>query len=70
MINLQQVQQRDSHSDILKHYCSQLHIIFTQFNKKPPILKKKWRVEATSIVYFRKFFNVNSLIDYDPRLVM
>ena len=29
-----------------------------------------WRVSATAIVYFRRFYLTNSLYHYDPRLIM
>ena len=35
-----------------------------------PLLKKRWRVAATAVVYFRKFYGSNELQHYDPRLIL
>ena len=32
--------------------------------------KYHWRVAATAIVYFRRFYLVHSLLDHDPRVIM
>ena len=33
-------------------------------------LQKSWRVASSAVYIFRKFFQENEMIDYDPRLVM
>jgi hypothetical protein len=64
----------------LIRYCDVIHVCFgddamrtacSEAAQRPPgIEKKHWRVAATAIAYFRRFYLVNSLVKFDPRTIM
>ena len=53
---------------ILRHFCRQIEI---SISPQEAVSKNHhWRVFATAIVYFRRFYLNNSLAAHDPRVVM
>lgn len=64
---------------ILRYFSNQILGIFkpsdavaadVASSRNGPLLKKRWRVAATAVVYFRKFYGSNELQHYDPRLIL
>mmetsp|Transcript_32761 Transcript_32761/g.55232 ORF Transcript_32761/g.55232 Transcript_32761/m.55232 type:complete len:348 (+) Transcript_32761:19-1062(+) len=60
----------ENHPLILQHFSQQIFLAVGYPDKRTTILKKKWRVGATAVAYFRRFYTVRSLLDHDPRLLM
>eukprot|EP01031_Cornospumella_fuschlensis_P034665 gene34665-41979_t len=54
----------------LRYFARQILIVFGLLGNDTPKLKKKWRLAATSAVYFRRFYRVHLLAEHDPRTLM
>lgn len=53
---------------ILRYFCN---VILASFSSETgPLLKKRWRIASTAVVYFRRFYGINKLRDFDPRLAI
>jgi hypothetical protein len=59
---------------VIRHFCRQIQICLSSGDKRSfgmsPREHKYWRVCATSILYFRRFYLNNSLLIHDPRVIM
>ena len=53
---------------LLKHFSGMIQTRIGEKCQKKE--KPHWRLAATAIVYFRRFYLVHSLLDYDPRVIM
>ena len=59
---------------VLRHFCRQMQICLSPEESRSLGFAsrdhKHWRVRATAIVFFRRFFLNNSLYAHDPRVIM
>lgn len=58
---------------VLRHFCLQIQLMSgCAPGRDPslPTLTKSWRLAATAMVYFRRFYVANNLLSYDPRVLL
>lgn len=67
---MQRIQEEEA---LLRHFCRQIQLLAgCAPGRDPslPTLTKTWRLAATAMVYFRRFYLNNSLLKHDPRVMM